>query len=160
MNHTSDYITTIHGLWIEYNNNTYPEYCNKSIPFNVSDLQDLVPQLDVAWISYEGNNTAFWEHEFEKHGTCFPTPDIYHFFDLGLSLWYSYDITDLFNKSGLKIGENNTYNNISKSLNNAILQCKEGENKLEQIWYCMDLDSQPFLCPSWLNNTCPDVVQL
>jgi ribonuclease T2 len=145
-----DYLFTIHGLWPEYNNNTYPEYCNKSIPFNVSELRDLIPRLDVGWVSYEGNNTDFWKHEFEKHGTCFSEPDIYH----------SYNTTNLFSQSSLKVGQKYLYQNVSKSLNNAVLQCKEREDKLEQVWYCMTMDSQPFTCPSWLNNTCPDVVQL
>lgn len=168
---TSGYLFTIHGMWPEYSNNTYPAYCNKSIPFNVSVLGDLIPRLNIAWVSYEGSNTHFWAHEFEKHGTCFPEPDEYHFFDSGIAAWVSYNTTYLFQKSGLEVGQNYSYQNVSKSLNNALLQCEKDDNgnqtinkskhhKLEQVWYCMTLDFQPFVCPSWLASNCYDQIKL
>jgi len=60
---------TIHGLWPDDINGSYPAFCPPT-DFNISLLDDLIPQLNVYWPSEDGSNTAFWRHEYEKHGSC------------------------------------------------------------------------------------------
>ena len=62
---------TIHGLWPEgCKVDTWPQYCSNNQPFNLSQISDLVPQMNQVWYSCQGNNPGFWEHEWMKHGTC------------------------------------------------------------------------------------------
>lgn len=68
-NHISYSNYTIHGLWAQYNVTSYPSWCkNQSLDMN--DIQDLVPILNEVWVSGEGSNQHFWNHEWMKHGTC------------------------------------------------------------------------------------------
>ena len=66
---------TIHGLWPQYVDNGYPEFCTDE-PFN-STIPDLIG-MDIMtkyWpnVEYEVNNPnydSFYNHEWTKHGTC------------------------------------------------------------------------------------------
>ena len=59
---------SVHGLWIDNDNGTWPEYCSKMdfepIP------QDLLMNMNANWYSCQGDNYGFWEHELAKHGSC------------------------------------------------------------------------------------------
>ncbi|PWN46602.1 ribonuclease T2 [Violaceomyces palustris] len=76
--------TTIHGLWPDYCDGTYPQFCSNvsGIPEYTgaeirSVLQKYDPELlaymDVYYKDYQGNDESFWEHEYNKHGTCIST---------------------------------------------------------------------------------------
>lgn len=60
----------IHGLWPQYNDNTYPEFCNKNKQFDYDSIKSLVNELDDIWYSDKETNEDFWKHEWLKHGTC------------------------------------------------------------------------------------------
>lgn len=62
---------TIHGLWPDYFDGGYPQFCNNTDQFDIDLVQDLLPQLQAEWPSYAARGgDSFWEHEYEKHGTC------------------------------------------------------------------------------------------
>lgn len=67
---------TIHGLWIDYKDGGYPQFCHNT-PFIKEDLQPILKTLETNWhscIHGKGkDNYSFWKHEFKKHATCFPT---------------------------------------------------------------------------------------
>lgn len=42
----------IHGLWPNYNNNSWPEFCCDKDGFNISEVQSLVPKLEVSLSNY------------------------------------------------------------------------------------------------------------
>ena len=75
--HTPEY--TIHGLWPEW-----AVYCSEE-GLDMDAIEGLLPQLDAAWPSIKDNNTAFWAHEWAKHGTC-TGMDQYSYFDTTLRL--------------------------------------------------------------------------
>lgn len=81
---------TIHGLWIDYYNRSYPQFCN-NLPFNLNELKHLRNDLDVKWKSCYGNKEAseeFWKHEWDKHGTCFyPKMNLTYYFSKTLELF-------------------------------------------------------------------------
>mmetsp|Transcript_31976 Transcript_31976/g.36366 ORF Transcript_31976/g.36366 Transcript_31976/m.36366 type:complete len:252 (+) Transcript_31976:28-783(+) len=60
----------IHGLW-PMDDKGGPQFCDPGRPFNPKLLSSsTLDQMNTWWPSYKGNNTAFWEHEWDKHGTC------------------------------------------------------------------------------------------
>lgn len=60
---------TIHGLWPQESETSWPSYCTRQ-PFDPSKIQDLLPELEKYWYAYDKHNQHFWKHEWEKHGTC------------------------------------------------------------------------------------------
>lgn len=86
------YPYSIHGLWPDYSNGSYPQYCNNmdgcshninTCHFNVSEYinSTIINLMDKIWCSYNHlENPEFWCHEWCKHGTCT---------DLGISDYFS-----------------------------------------------------------------------
>lgn len=65
-------VFTIHGLWPEFANGSYPSYCSlpAGVPArSVIPLEDL-SEMNCVWPSLSGSNEEFWLHEWNKHGTC------------------------------------------------------------------------------------------
>lgn len=71
---------TIHGLWPDYCDGTYPQFCDSSREY--TDIRGLVTKfasaatlsyIDTYWVSNSGTDESLWEHEFSKHGTCIST---------------------------------------------------------------------------------------
>ena len=69
---------SIHGLWPENSENSWPEYCSDT-PFNMSLIDPLLSELKKHWYSYNGQHIKFWEHEWKKHGTCSYMDEITYF---------------------------------------------------------------------------------
>ena len=64
-------VFTIHGLWFHKNSRKHKHF---HIP------QQLAKQLERLWVSYpcyHHNNQWLWEHEYNKHGFIFNTPENY-----------------------------------------------------------------------------------
>ena len=71
---------TIHGLWPNNCDGTYSEDCDKSRAYtNITQLLEAAGQTSVLsymqtyWVSDDESNEAFWDHEWETHGTCIST---------------------------------------------------------------------------------------
>lgn len=64
---------SIHGLWPQYDEHTYPTFCHK-VDFTLEALQPIMGQLKNNWYSNRGPDETFWKHEYEKHGSCVYTP--------------------------------------------------------------------------------------
>lgn len=95
----SDYMKThltIHGLWPEYSDGTWPSMCSRE-PLSKQVVDNLKEGLNFYWPNVKEPETdpehdEFWSHEWSKHGTCsglaqkdyfmaalkhsLPTPDI------------------------------------------------------------------------------------
>ncbi|XP_005994010.1 ribonuclease T2 [Latimeria chalumnae] len=57
---------TLHGLWTNK-----LDSCNKSWHFNMSEIQNILPEMHQWWPDIlHPNGTGFWKHEWQKHGTC------------------------------------------------------------------------------------------
>ncbi|CBQ73426.1 related to Ribonuclease Trv [Sporisorium reilianum SRZ2] len=76
--------TTIHGLWPDYCDGTYPQFCSKTsrIPeYTGEQIETVMQKYDPALFAYyqkffkdlNGNSTSFLEHEYSKHATCYTT---------------------------------------------------------------------------------------
>lgn len=106
---------TIHGLWPTVGKEHKPVFCNKSWPFDESVIQDLKPQMEHQWPSFKSDEdeTEFWRHEWEKHGTCstsLPYLNSEHkYFSITLSLNVKYDLFSVLKQSGIVPSDEKTY---------------------------------------------------
>jgi ribonuclease I len=85
---------SIHGLWLDYANGSYPQYCSK-MDFKPID-NNLINNLNENWYSCNGNNTDFWNHELQKHASCirdniFPNLDSNLYFNETIELYNGID---------------------------------------------------------------------
>ncbi|GFS40571.1 ribonuclease 1 [Actinidia rufa] len=83
-------IFTIHGLWPNYNDGTYPSNCGSTNSFDHSEISDLTNRLQKDWPTLacpSGDGLKFWGHEWNKHGTCSEDVlDQHSYFEKGLDL--------------------------------------------------------------------------
>ena len=71
---------TIHGLWPNNCDGTYSEDCDESRAYtNITQLLEAagdtstLDYMQTYWVSDDESNEAFWDHEWETHGTCIST---------------------------------------------------------------------------------------
>lgn len=86
---------SIHGLWLDYANGSYPEYCSNMTFWNITN-SSLEAKMRQEWYSCEGDEIDFWNHELQKHGSCIKD----YIFPLMNSNGYFEDTIELYN--GLK----------------------------------------------------------
>lgn len=65
---------TIHGLWPNRQDGSYPQSCS-SEKFDLSSLQPIRDELEQQWpnikaLPNSASHGEFWDHEWSKHGTC------------------------------------------------------------------------------------------
>ncbi|KAJ8359911.1 hypothetical protein SKAU_G00164360 [Synaphobranchus kaupii] len=86
---------TLHGLWTNKG-----DTCNSSWHFNASLIEDLMPQIRKWWPDLihpvPSPATAFWKHEWVKHGTCAaqsqPMNTEHKYFSKALELYNKLDL--------------------------------------------------------------------
>ncbi len=88
-------IFTIHGLWPGFktwSNRGCGNANTKGLKIGalIHAHPTLLTNLTSVWPSYKGNQGKFWQHEWEKHGTCLRTyrgvDDVYAYFTTALHL--------------------------------------------------------------------------
>nr|AAT69245.1 S2-RNase protein [Prunus armeniaca] len=95
---------TIHGLWpSNYSNPTMPSNCNGSKFEARKVYPQLRSDLKISWPDVEsGNDTKFWEGEWNKHGTC--SEQILNqmqYFERSHAMWTSYNITKILKNASI-----------------------------------------------------------
>jgi ribonuclease I len=87
---TTNYL--IHGLWSDYTPTSYPSFCS-DIPFSLDELtkSPVYDDLLLNWNDCNYNDTiTLYEHEWLKHGTCFPQFSQNEYFEKALTLYKQY----------------------------------------------------------------------
>ena len=99
---------TIHGLWPDYGDGTYPQYCKKVI-FDINKLKPIEKELLDYWELPEDHDKleiSFWKHEYEKHGSCvFQEMDELTYFKTAIQL-YQYVVNNGIDIAKYKKGKN------------------------------------------------------
>lgn len=143
---------TIHGIWPSQYHKIGPQFCNK-LPFNSTALEPLKEKLQEKWIDIEKGRTSysFWQHEWDKHGTCAVVLEQLNtenkYFTKGLELLSIYDMKNILAKANIIPGQiyNKTeiLNAIETQLDKrGILICQEnkhtGESYIFEIRICFN----------------------
>ncbi|XP_057594762.1 ribonuclease T2 isoform X2 [Hippopotamus amphibius kiboko] len=167
---------TIHGLWPDRS-----EACNRSWPFNLEEIKDLLPDMRLYWpdlLHPAPNRSAhLWRHEWEKHGTCAAQLDALSsqrkYFGKSLDLYKELALNSTLQKLGIKPSTYYQISDIKDALVSVYgvvpkVQClpKQGEEPqlLGQIEVCFSRDLQLQNCvepgqPAGLGlEICKDVV--
>jgi len=150
-------------MWPTNNDGSYPSYCAND-PFNIANISTIVNTLNLVWydIEYNGqNSSAFWTHEWCKHGTCcLSTPLIsgeFNFFNQAIKYHTQYSIDKYFAAKGIVPSSSTGYS--LSSLRAAIssgfgkepwITCdsRDGKSLIHRVYLCLDPNLNPINCPS------------
>ncbi|KAH7515952.1 hypothetical protein FEM48_Zijuj10G0082900 [Ziziphus jujuba var. spinosa] len=158
----------IHGLWPNYNDGTYPSNCDPSNPFDQSQISDLISSLQKNWPTLacpSGNGTAFWSHEWDKHGTCSESLlDQHAYFQTTLNFKKQANLLQILTTAGIRPnGESYSLEDIKGAIQGGTgfapwIECNtdsSGNSQLYQIYLCVDTSGSNFIeCPIFPNGKC------
>ncbi|KAL3850489.1 hypothetical protein ACJIZ3_012371 [Penstemon smallii] len=162
---------TIHGLWSDYNDGTWPSCCTGK-RFDVKEISTLLGALNTYWPSLScsspsnchGGKGIFWEHEVypnffsytlfsEKHGTCSSsvTGDEYNYFLTTLNVYFKYNVTEVLSEAGYVASNSEKYplGGIISAIQNAFHATPELEcsgDAVEELHLCFYKDFKPRDC--------------
>ena len=164
---------TIHGLWPERADGSWPQYCGRADSWSPADLAPLLPRLKAAWPSF-GNNAdpAFWAHEWLRHGTCAGLPGGPRaFFEAVLDLHDALPLGQALAGGGISPSpdRNATYSVASVSAaiagvtgSTPAIRCgpprSRARGELAEVWVCLDRGTLDVVdCPAnvWRGGGCP-----
>lgn len=62
----------IHGLWPNYSNGSWPQFCCPHTPFVNESVSEIRSHLLKVWpnLLKGQSEESLWKHEWDKHGTC------------------------------------------------------------------------------------------
>ncbi|GJV32270.1 intracellular ribonuclease LX-like protein [Tanacetum coccineum] len=153
---------SIHGLWPNYVDGTYPSNCDSSNPFDVSKVSNLESVLQKEWPTLacpSGDGLKFWRHEWEKHGTCAESIfDESGYFEAALSLKKKANLLHALANAGIKPadGKFHTMGQIKDAITKAVgyapfIECNvdsKGNHQIYQVYQCVDESGSNFIeCP-------------
>lgn len=152
----------IHGLWPNYNKG-YPSFCNKTDKFRPELIESIVPMLEQYWPNLYSDTPldSFWEHEWEKHGTCAlslsQVTNEKDYFTTTLDLRKKYDFDGILAKASILPDDSKSYelNDIEEAISNAlnvepIVTCynKNGKQYIAEMQVCLDKSLDLIECKS------------
>ncbi|KAK7422657.1 Ribonuclease T2 precursor (RNase T2) [Neonectria punicea] len=150
---------TIHGVWPDNCDGTYPQFCDSSREYtNIEEImtqfgdEDTLAYMKKYWLSDSGSDESLWEHEWGKHGTCISTldPDCYDDYQTGQEAAdYANTVVSLFKtlptykwleEAGITPSKNKTY--TSSEIQDALVAQHGAEVTLgcngaylDEVWY-------------------------
>ncbi|XP_031111724.1 ribonuclease 2-like [Ipomoea triloba] len=171
---------TIHGLWPDYNDGTWPACC-KGSQYDESQISALASAMKKYWPTYQCGSSStchhskgsFWAHEWEKHGTCsYPVvQNEYDYFLTTLNVFFKYNVTEVLYKAGYVPSNSEKYplGGIISAIQNAFhatpeLTCSRGA--VEELRLCFYKNFEPRDCAtqsslnSFKGSSCPKYVSL
>lgn len=151
----------IHGLWPEYKNSSYPEYCchERICQYNSSKINDLKQDLRYWWTNFRDDPEKLWKHEWNKHGTCSNLTER-EYFSKGLEWRSEYPAKEILKQSNLYPGKKYKLDSFIEKIQKylgfrLIVTCKH--NLLEQLILC-NIKDKMVDCPLAIKNNCPEII--
>lgn len=154
---------TIHGFWPNNNDGSYPYNCKGAEPFNMKRLFPIQDALTAFWptLYKTGSMESFWQHEYEKHGTCASSDALMgnelKYFNATLTLRRSLDLAAALKKANISPSSDSPYTvtSISAAVQQAtggtpVVQCTRGRGSqvLSSLALCVAADFSVLNCPS------------
>nr|ABW08114.1 S26-RNase [Prunus cerasus] len=148
-------IFTIHGLWpSNYSNPTRPSNCIGS-QFNFTKVYPhMRTKLKRAWPDVEsGNDTKFWEGEWNKHGTCSEERlNQMQYFERSYAMWRSFNISEILKNASIvpSATQKWSYSDIVAPIKAAtkrtpLLRCKQDKKTqllhLHEVVFCYEYNA-------------------
>ncbi|CAH8382488.1 unnamed protein product [Eruca vesicaria subsp. sativa] len=163
----------IHGLWPNYNDGSYPSNCDPDSEFDPSKISDLVSTLQTKWPTLacpSNEGFKFWEHEWEKHGTCSESVmDQREYFEHTLELRDKINLLQILTDAGIEPNDEfYKLEDIKKAIEEAtgftpVINCNkdpEKNSQLDEIFFCVDTSGTEFIeCPVLPRDRCPSRLQ-
>jgi ribonuclease T2 len=158
-NFTNDYFT-VHGVWPQDYNGSYPEFCNRTERFDDNKIESIYSNLSKYWTNFK-DPKEFWKHEFQKHFTCAQNiyADPYKLFWKGLRLREKYNLYKTLNDNGIVPSNERLYETVKlrkivgdKYNVDVVITCDE-DHILEEIRLCM---SQKLELMNCTKNDCSE----
>uniref|UniRef100_A0ACD5XBR7 Uncharacterized protein n=1 Tax=Avena sativa TaxID=4498 RepID=A0ACD5XBR7_AVESA len=151
---------TIHGLWPDYDDGTWPSCCRHT-NFDMDKISTLKPKMDQYWPSLYCSTSStcfsgkgpFWAHEWEKHGTCSSpaVDDELQYFSTALDLYFKYNVTEMlatgniFTSNGKEYALSDVIDTIKHAFGGSPqIICKKGS--VEELRLCFTKDLKPRDC--------------
>ncbi|KAH7683990.1 Ribonuclease T2-like protein [Dioscorea alata] len=163
----------IHGLWPNYNDGSYPSNCDPDSSYNTSEIRDLLDRMRTNWPTLacpSSDGSKFWEHEWEKHGTCSESMlDQHSYFATALNLKNQVNILQSLKSAGIEPdGGFYSLTSIKNAIREATgftpgIECNVDESRnsqLYQVYLCVDTSgSQLIECPVYPRGKCSSRVE-
>ncbi|KAI9296315.1 base non specific RNase Rh [Neoconidiobolus thromboides FSU 785] len=172
---------TLHGLWPNNCDGSYSptDGCDASRQYTdldaiVSADPTLKEQMNTYWSSYNGDNPAFWQHEWGKHGTCYSvfSPDCYSAFERGqdardyfstaLALRQKTDLYATLSNAGIIPGRSYSRNDFIAAFNQLGAQvqliCKSGAINEVRVYFYVNGKDNFQITNALSTGSCPKTI--
>ncbi|KAK6922015.1 Ribonuclease T2-like [Dillenia turbinata] len=163
----------VHGLWPNYENGSYPSNCDPRNPFDKSKISDLVSELQNEWPTLacpSGDGYKFWEHEWEKHGTCSESVlDQHDYFGVTLDLKEKSNLLQALTSAGINPDdEKYSLEHIKDAIKESVgyepwIECNKDADRISQlyqVYLCVDTSGKNFIdCPVFPRGSCAPTIQ-
>lgn len=156
---SSNQYLTMHGLWPNNNDGSYPCYCS-SEAFDINAVQPIIGNMTQYWPSLNGGNQDFWSHEWTKHGTCAGYSGQLEYFSSALAVRQQWDPIAALASVG--IVPSNTQGFTLSQMQNAMTQAYgaygvvscDSNGNIQASGVCVDKNLNIMPCPSNVKNVC------
>lgn len=153
---------TIHGLWPDRADGSWPQYCNDTARFTPASVDGLRARLAAAWPAFGGGgDAAFWRHEWLRHGTCAANglaANETAYFARALALHESLPLLPALSAAGIAPSDTvaRPHSVVVAALAKGLgavpaVHCGggRGADKVTEVWVCLAKDDlTPFDCPA------------
>ncbi|POO03098.1 Ribonuclease T2-like [Trema orientale] len=155
----------IHGLWPNFNNGSFPKYCDPKNPYDKNQVADLIGSMEKYWPSMScpsNDGSKFWSHEWNKHGTCSKSVlNQHNYFLTTLNLRMKVDILSALKSAGIEPnGESYTVKAVENAITRAIgvtpkIKCRPDnwqQLQLYEIYFCVNTTNHFVPCNPSLDH--------
>ncbi|CAI4223042.1 unnamed protein product [Auanema sp. JU1783] len=157
---------TVHGLWPNFQNGSYPQFCHGSPPtFDINLVDPILHELSTNWPNLLTHHSveSLWKHEYDKHGTCSQSDSKLEtelkYFNATLALNELYDVdhalhlADIqpslypYRKTAIQEALNKYLGKGKHVQFNCLKDRKSGKTMLGDVRMCIDKDFAIVDCP-------------